>query len=202
MALAPLATEDDLAARNIVVPDGVDASAILGAVSSAIRDAAGVPITLATSTIVLPIYNPYERWIELPGAPVVSVASVVLAGSTLVQGVDYVKVGDEIFASRGWGTGVAEMTVTYTHGYTTVPADIIDLACAFASLTFAATDDSYGEASKVELESLGDYKRQFMRSPAGTAIRSPSPVDIPAGTRLALRARFGSGSAVVNMGRE
>jgi hypothetical protein len=197
MALAPLASADDLAARNIVTPDGVDVDKILASVSDSIRDAAGVPITQTTSTVAVPIFEP-TKYLDLPGPPVVSVATVLVGGVAVT---DWAKVGDELYRACGWGCVPSEVTVTYTHGYVTVPADIVDLVCAFTSLAFAASEDVYGEASRTESESLGDYKRSTYRLTGVSELQNPSPVNIPHATRIALRARFGGGSAVVGVGR-
>lgn len=203
MALAPLATTDDLAARNIVVPAGVDADSVLDAVSDAIRDAAGVSITQATSTVALPVSDRTMQYLALPGAPVVSVSTVTIGGVAVT---DYVKVGNDLYRACGWTTQPnqpwftstpGEVTVIYTHGYPSVPADIVDLACSFASLVFTASEGNYGLQSRTQAERVGDYEIAFDRPAAGVGVKSPSPVDIPVGTRAWLRNRFSGSAAVV-----
>lgn len=190
MAFDPLATAADLADRNIGIPDGVNVDAVLASVSAAIRDAAGCAITQATSTVVLVVSEYCE--FTLPAGPVASVASVQSGGHEVTG---WVKVGDTILMPAGWTYCLpVEVTVTYTHGYPVIPADIVDLACGMASMAFEATGGSYGATGRSTYIKLGDYGEGFA-NPAGT--ESASPVAIPASVRSTLRARFGTGVAVV-----
>lgn len=191
--LDPLASLGDLDDRNITVPDGMDAIALLNSASSAVREAAGVPISETTSTVDLVV----EDWcgFDLPGGPVTSVASIDVASVPVV--------GWEAF----WGTVTmpaawtrtlpAVVTVTYTHGLPEVPADIVDLVCGMVSIA-AAQSGSYGAAARSNSIHLGEYSETF-NHPAGTD--SPSPMDLPQGKRDELRARFGNSIATVGLRR-
>lgn len=194
--LAALADTDDLTARNIAVPDGVDAATILDAASAAIREAAGCSISYGPSTITLVVDDPCD--FDLPAGPVASVASVVV-DSVAVSG--WRKVGDTLHMprTRWWGVNglPVEVTVTYTHGYPVVPADIVDLACSLAAMAFAAAAaGGYGSDSRTDSIKLGDYAESF-NHPTGT--ESPSPVAIPDTVRDALRARFGTSVGLLKM---
>lgn len=191
--MGSLASTSDLSARNISVPAGVDANAILDAASSAVRDAAGCPISQATSTVTLVVDDACE--IGLPAGPVSSVASVTLNGSPIVG---WTKVGDTIYLPPRWtDTLPVEVTVVYTHGLPIVPADIVDLVCAMAAMAFKdAASGDYGTGSLVTRVQLGDFGESYAR-PAGQD--SPSRLAVPKSLRDALRARFGAGAATIRV---
>lgn len=67
----------------------------------------------------------YSDRIRLPQRPVVSIASVTLAGVALVEGTDFHLDGDELVrSSSGWGYPWQTLVVVYTHGYQTIPETI------------------------------------------------------------------------------
>ena len=190
----PLADVGDLTARGITVPSGMDADAILAAASDAVADAAGCPISVATSTVTLVVDEP--RCFDLPGGPVQSVASVTVGGVP-VSG--WVKFANSVRmpTTRWWGTGClpVEVTVTYTHGYPVIPADIVDLVCGMAAIALNTGGD-YGSAGRISLVRLGDFEERTSQ-PAGAD--SPSPVGLPDSVRNRLRARFGTSAVMVGM---
>lgn len=198
-----LATADDLAARNITMPADADVTAILSDVSDAIRDAAGCAITQLTSTVPLPAGLDRSDALKLPAGPVQSVSAVSINSRALVAGVNYVKVGDTLYRIDGyvWADesvdanywNPCEVSVTYTHGYPTVPGDIVDLCCSLAAVAFRQIeDDTYGIGNRIQAENLGDYGVTYQRNVRGApgAVESPSPVALPDATRAWLRARF------------
>lgn len=101
----------------------------------------------------------------LPELPVVSVESVVEDGVTLTEGDDYILAhyGQLIRVGQRWKQGWQIVTVTYTHGYTTIPDDIADVATRIAARVYQAglraadMDGVPGVAAK----SLGDYSVQY-----------------------------------------
>lgn len=189
--LDALASPADLSARNITVPDGVDVSTLLDAASAAVRDAAGCAISNATSTVTLVVTDRYE--IRLPAGPVQSVASVTVDGEAVTG---WQKIGDDLFMPYGWTDCLpVEVTVTYTHGLTVIPKDIVDLVCGMVAM---AADDGYGSAGYRQSTRLGEFSESFSR-PAGAL--SPSPLALPDGVRDRLRARFGTGVAVLRVAR-
>lgn len=188
-ALTALATADDLADRNITVPAGFDPDVILASATDAVRDAAGCPISVATSTVALVVDDWCE--IDLPAGPVASVASVVVDGSPVTG---WRKVGDTLYMPRRWTSCLpVEVTVTYTHGLTVVPKDIVDLVCGAAAI---AMSGEYGEHGRLASIKLGDFAEKYSR-PAGAD--SPSPVALPDSVRDRLRARFGTSVAVLRV---
>lgn len=204
MTLAPLASSADLPARNISVPSGMNADTILASATDAVRDAAGCPISETTSTVSLVLDD--RQWIDLPGGPVSSVASLSIDGTTVAPSVltngvwssGWRKVGDSLLLSCVTFAALpATATVTYTHGYATVPTDIVDLVCGLAAMAFRQ-DGDYGAAGRESSVRLGEYA-ESEKVPAGA--ESPSPVAIPDSVRNRLRARFGTSVAVVGVRR-
>ncbi|MFE3382899.1 hypothetical protein, partial [Streptomyces anulatus] len=132
MALTPLAAVADLTARGLTV-DPSEAAVVgtfLEVASSAVRDAAGCPISQTTSTVVLE--GEADARLRLPGPPVTAVATVLLDGAAVT---DWRLTGGRLWRAAGWAgaSGPSEVTVTYTHGLPTVPADIVDLVGGIAA---------------------------------------------------------------------
>jgi hypothetical protein len=191
--LNPLATPDDLLDRNITIPADMNVFAVLASATDAVRDAAACPISQATSTVTLVATD--REQLDLPAGPVASVVSVSIGG-TPVTGWD--KVGDSVYFRGTWPASTclpAEVTVTYTHGLTVVPADIVDLVCQVAAIMGAQNGDP-GAGGKVTAVRLGDYGETYS-VPAGT--ESPSPVALPDTVKQALRTRFGTSVAMVRI---
>lgn len=192
--LTPLATSADLTARNITLPDGLDVDTALASASASVRDAAGCPIIQATSTVVVVVDDPC--WITLPAGPVSAVASVSMGDVAVTR---WTKVGDSVRVSpRAWPVDTcfpAEVTITYTHGLPTVPADIVDLVCSVVAIIGAQNGDP-GSGGKTTMLRLGDYTESFA-IPIGTD--SPSPAALPLSVRQALQARFGTSVAMVRI---
>lgn len=188
---ANLAGVEDLDERGIAVPDGVDPDVILGAASAAIRDAAGCPISQETSTVTL-VVDDYSGF-TLPAGPVASVDSITVAG-VAVPG--WRKVGNDIVIAPSltrWTDCLpVEVTVTYTHGYPVIPADIVDLACGMASV--AMNDGNYGRDARLAYVRLGDYGEGYRQA---SPTDSPSPLALPDRVRQALRERFGTSVALI-----
>lgn len=201
MPLAVLATTIDLDARNIAIPDGMDAPTVLDSASAAVREAAGCPISQTTSTVDLVA----DDWctLDLPGVPVTAVASVAIEGVPLAASVltngcwsdGWRKSGNSLLFIGQWFEIPATVTVTYTHGFTIVPSDIVDLVCGVAAIAFGQNGD-YGSAGRLTSVRLGDFAETY--SPSASA-GSPSPVAIPKTVRDALRARFGTSAGTLRM---
>lgn len=193
MALAPLATTDDLDARTITWDDQRLAETYLAVASAAVRNAAGVPISRVTSTVSL--YGLGGQWLRLPGPPIASVADVVLDGDTLT---DWALVDGCLFRQCGWevcGPVPMPAVVTYTHGLTEVPADVVDLVCRMtASALLAASSEADGSGLAVDRivsERLGDYAVTYDKASGATEM------ELAQVTRDRLRARFGGGSSAM-----
>ena len=101
----------------------------------------------------------------LPELPVVEVSEVVEDLTELVQGTDY-KLGQFGIlhrVGRRWSTGVQNIEVIYSHGYETLPDDVIGVATRAAARAYQAglraaeSEAIPGVASK----QLGDYSVSF-----------------------------------------
>lgn len=170
MALPPLATIDDLAAHMQVDPGTLPAGAVsaLDQVSAIIRKEARNNFQRRTTTLTR---TPYQGVIRLPLRPVVSVDSVTRDGAP----VDY-RWDDE--TERLFVGACAPVTVTFTHGYASVPGDVVTVALTAAqrvltnpndlrqetvgavSVTYAA--ETIGASlSQADKDLLGRYRRTF-----------------------------------------
>lgn len=190
MPLEPLATLADLQARNIDAAEPL-ASTMLAAASAEVREAAGSPISRTTSTVALTGWW-HEQYLRLPGPPIVSVDTVAIDG---VEVNDWRLDGDRLWRAAGWGRdyGPSTVTVTYTHGYTEVPADIVDLVCSLAGAGIAAAAEGYASRAGVVTERIDDYSVTYAQGAEAVA----TAMDLPERTRARLRARFGGSAGVV-----
>lgn len=194
MALTLLATVADLTARGLTVqPSETEVAGVyLGVATAAVREAAGCPISQTTSTVT--VEGEPSPWQSLPGPPVTAVASVQVDGKPVT---DWRLIGGRLWRAGGWSPGAepSEVTVTYTHGLPTVPADIVDLVCRIAAATLIAyrsQPDGEGLAAKdVRSERIGDYSVQYGDSGRITE------VELPEYLREQLAARFGGGATLV-----
>lgn len=186
---SPLATVADLTARGIETSNTALIEALLDAASSAIREAAGTPITETTATAKFP--TPDSRRLDLP-APVRSVASVVLDGEEIS---DWSLRGNSLWRHR-WqlpGDLPGEVTVTFTFGLTETPADIVDLVCNLVGAGIAHAEGGYEAKTGLAYESIDDYRVGYAQG----ADANVSPMELPDRTRRMLARRFGGGSAMV-----
>jgi hypothetical protein len=102
------------------------------------------------------------RWnLLLPELPVVEVSTVVEDDEPLTVDDDYQlgNYGQLWRVGRRWAAGTQIVTVTYTHGYETIPDDVVAVCTRAAARAYQAglraadSDGVPGVASK----SLGDY---------------------------------------------
>ena len=188
MALADLATTLDLSARG-VAPNAVH-SVMLKVASATIRGAAGGPISQTTSAVSLTAWG--EERLALPGRPVTSVASVSVDG---VATTDWM-LTDSAFLYRacGWGhwEDPVEVAITLAHGLPTIPVDIVQLTCDLAILGANAAPEG-AQDPRVFAEKIDDYSVTYKTE--GRAVSSA--MELPAGTKASLAARFGGGVDVV-----
>ncbi|MFF0426906.1 hypothetical protein ACFYUJ_21140 [Streptomyces sp. NPDC004520] len=192
MALQPLATVADLEVRGLIVePAEVPiVETYLRVASTAVREAAGSPVSQTTSTLTLE--GDIEQWLTLPGQPVTAVSSVLLNGAPVT---DWRLVGGRLWRAAGWagGYGPSAVDVTQTHGLADVPEDIVDLVCrmsAGALKAQRAEDDGSGLAADkvITSERIGDYAVTYASDGRLTEMELPQP------WRDRLAARFGGGA--------
>ena len=111
--------------------------------------------------------------IFLPELPVTEISAVEEDGEGLVVDTDY-KLGQHGILHRVnayWTAGVQKVTVTYSHGYATIPQAVVDVCAALAGrryqagLQVAAVEGQSG----VRAYTLGDYSVQYETSAGGQA---------------------------------
>ena len=112
------------------------------------------------------------RWnLLLPELPVIEVSGVVEDGETLVEDDDYqlANYGQLVRVGRRWAAGIQIVTVTYAHGYETIPDDVVAVCTRAAArgyqagLRSADSDGVPGVASK----GLGDFTVSFVGETGG-----------------------------------
>ena len=194
--MASLASIADLTARGITVEPSETAvvQQYLDVASAVVRDAAGSPISQTTGTVKLEGFA--AQWLRLPGQPVSAVSAVSIDGTAVT---DYKLRSGALWRESGWKptSEPSEVSVTYTHGLATVPADIVDLVCRLAVQALVALRAGGAEAAAaarpVTSERIGDYAVTYDTSTdMGTMTLSDWQRD-----RLA--ARFGGGAAAVRL---
>ncbi|MFE3123915.1 hypothetical protein ACFXHD_10880 [Streptomyces hydrogenans] len=189
MPLDPLASITDLTARGMSVQAGEEAmvATYLDVASTAVRDAAGVSISRATSTVA--VEGGPGQWLTLPGAPVHEVTAVSIDGRAVTG---WRLLSGRLWLAQGWGNcEPTEVEVTYTHGLVEVPADIVDLVCrmtAAAMVTYRSTEGGEGIAAEREVtaERLGDWSVSYASD------GRVSTMELTQSWRDRLQARFGS----------
>lgn len=159
--MAALALVEDLEARTGRTYDDADlarAVAVLDDVSARVRAYTGQQFTLEETTDRLKVQG---AGIRLPQRPVTAVESVLsVGGDTITFDWDH---GDrvELAGAQTWRsfevvpftTRTQWVDVTYTHGYATVPADIVAVVCQIAGRAMGRPSEEAG----VTQESIAGY---------------------------------------------
>ncbi|OGC95309.1 MAG: hypothetical protein A2W25_05175 [candidate division Zixibacteria bacterium RBG_16_53_22] len=107
----------------------------------------------------------------LPELPVIDVSAVVEDGETLTVDDDY-KLGQYGVLHRigqKWASGIQIITITYSHGYETIPDDIVAVCTRAASRGYQAglrAADSAGVMG-VASKQLGDFSVSFVSEAGG-----------------------------------
>src|SRR5436189_3923873 len=141
--MASLATLDDLEARIGTLTDPARAQAILDDVSARVRAYTGQDFTLTEDHEVR--LKVRAGTVRLPQRPVVDVSAVA---STTGASVVHLWDSGQIVALAGYGSALHSfevepfttrepfVDVTYSHGYETVPADIVAVVCQVAGRAY------------------------------------------------------------------
>ncbi len=177
---------------------------LISAASQAVIQAAGSPILRVTSSVTMVAAG--GTLLRLPGLPIASVSSVSIGGVSIlgpsadgsIEPGSCVLNGAGIYRPTGWANYGPEMVdITYTHGYTAVPTDVVDLVVAMviAGLSAARSGDdglamNNGRMSSVAID---DYKEAY----ATGDVEAVTPMMLPKRTRDWLSSRFGGGSQVM-----
>lgn len=130
--------------------------------------------------------------IVLPEMPVTEVSEVIEDGETLTATDDY-KLGQHGILHRvgaNWAAGVQVITVTYSHGYSIIPDDIVDVCARAAARAYQAglRAEQVAAVPGVQAHSLGDYQVQFGAEAAqageGTLGASAAPILLASERRI------------------
>lgn len=188
----PLATVVDLSARGIAVDNVSLAETMLAVASSAVRGAAGSPISRETSTITYDGWRS-ERYLNLFGLPVTAVATVTVDGAAVTDW--RLVVGARLWRACGWGVddGPAPVAITQTHGLAAVPENIVDLVCSYTAAGMAAAADGFEAHAGKVAERIDDYSVSWAQGADAVA----TVMEIPEGTRNWLASMFGGSAAMV-----
>jgi hypothetical protein len=140
------------------------------------------------------VLNGTSDWeLELPERPVISVTSVAIDGTTIAPA-SYRLAGDKLIRRLGGWVGPIDslVTVTYTHGFDPIPADIWAATLAAATQLLAnplgVTQEgigsytvSYGDKGvgtvNDPLESLSRYRRRAWAAPMYRPGRAGNPAN-------------------------
>lgn len=172
--MTALATIEQLQARIGKTLSGADiarATALLDDASAAFRRAAGgQQITQATTTDRVRVVRGKVR---LPQAPVTDVTAVTDEnGNALLyrwHGGDTIDVSSNViddFAWVPWSNPIPVAVVTYTHGYATVPDDVVAVVCQMAARAFGSNPETAG----IQQESIGGYSYSIGAAAAAGAV--------------------------------
>lgn len=185
MPLAPLAEVTDLPAVWQLDTDAAEKALVVA--STAIRDAAGHPISETTATAT--VTGTDGALLALP-SPVRAVTAVAIDGTAVT---DYKALPEGLWRACGWsGCGPSAVTVSATFGFAEVPADIVDLTVQLAVSSLEHNASGGGLTAGVSSVRIDDAAESY----TDEAANAPTPSALPESTRTWLRARFG-GSAIV-----
>lgn len=176
------ATAEDVATviqRDLSAAETATVEFLLELATAVISSYTGQLFVEDTSTVVL---TPRRGKIRLPQRPVSAVTSVVSASGFPVfyefDGVGTITASPILIANGpDEGTlGTSPLTITYTHGYETIPDDIRAVTVQVASRAFGMPPDKAG----VQQESLVSYSYSV------GAAAAQGPIGLLAGERLVL----------------
>lgn len=194
--MADLITVEDLEAYDVEELDlsSPRLAVFIAAASAEVVDAAGAPILQARSEVELPAMP--GKILRLPGLPVSAIHSVTIDGVP-VDGWQRITAG--VYRAAGWSRYSLEMvTVDYTHGLPTVPADIKDLVARMViAAMLAAQDGADGLAisnGRLSSFSVDDYKEAYA---TGAEVEAITEMTLPERTRARLAKRFGNSGPTV-----
>lgn len=185
--MTPLATASDLTSYGIETTNTLLVDRLLASVSSAVRAAAGSPISRGTWTVTIP--SEASRKLDLPSRPVLSVESVSVDGIPVS---DWRLYGSALYREKMWSVPSAipvPVTVTFTAGYEPVPEDIVRLVCTYVAAGLVQqTQGGPGAHRDIAYERVDDAQVGYRQG--GDEIVDAT--ELPEATRKSLRSRFGS----------
>lgn len=162
---------------------------LIDSASAEVVDAAGSPIVSTRSTVDLLAGR--ARLLRLPGLPVTEIHSVTVASQPVA---DWKQAAGGIYRPSGWGEDGAEIvTVDYTHGLPTIPADIKDMVCRMVISgllnTLEGADGFALDNGRLSSVAIDDYKESYA---TGDTVDALTEMSLPQRTRDRLAKRFGN----------
>lgn len=173
----------------------------LGAANRAIREATAAIQNYCKQTIARVAGDEITLDVDgsrtklfLPELPVISIASVVEDGETLTVTDDY-KLGQYGILHRigaYWTSGIQTVTITYTHGYATIPEDVVSICTRAAARSYQSglRAAALQGVAGVQAQTLGDYSVQYGSEQAGgsgdggTLGASAAPILLPSERKI------------------
>lgn len=159
--MVAFATAEDLATyiqRDLSAAETATATQALDIATEMIRGYTRQVLSVDAGDIVL-LDGRGLYLMRLPERPVTALATVKVAGVTLVSTeYQWTEMGFLERVRGVWPKGRANIEVTYTHGYTTIPEDIRGVTLELASDLFG------GVVGQVAGETLGPYQYTTQQS--------------------------------------
>jgi hypothetical protein len=156
--MASLASVSQLQARLTTDIVAIErALALLADASAVVRGYTGQDFTQATTTDRVQVKR---GWVKLPQRPVTAVSAVRDTNNNqiLFQWLsgDRVQIQPNLdeFSNVPWQGGLKLVDVTYTHGYATVPDEIVAVVCQIAGRALGTSPD----AAALTSEGIGSYQ--------------------------------------------
>lgn len=182
--MSALASQADLEARlgrPLSPAEEARVDALLADASAVVRAYTGQTFAVVEDDIV--VLRAIGGSLKLPQRPVTDVTQVrVLGGSGALpdfvtldwqfDGIDTIRVGDGVtvinLPEAWWDDDGYPGTyeVTYSHGYPTVPADVLSVVCGMAARTLTAPTKAGGVVS----ETIGSYSYRLDSAGAGIGV--------------------------------
>jgi hypothetical protein len=190
MSPTPLVTQEDLEAALQRTLDSAQAAMAIRRASARVRKYARQQFTLVENDTVT--FPGGGRVLRLPQRPIVvddthPLTVVELFGIsneeyTALEGRDFTRIGTELTRGEQWwaptrlmgwpfmrpmGIWAQRVRVTYSHGYTEVPDDVVDIVLDLAQMNLT-------NPQGLRSESIDDYSRTFASETIGGALLTAS----------------------------
>lgn len=195
--MGPLATPADVAKLGVDTSNAELTAFLLDSVSTAVREAAGSPITKTTVEVTLP--GTMEQFLPLPGTPIRSVDLVKLDGAVIPESSGGTLSGfklrdNRLWRPQGWIGQHKDVEVTYSFGLDEVPADIVKLVATLVAAGInESVDGGAGSRRGLAYARIDDFQEGYLQGDSEVV----DLTEIPQRTKDALHKRFAAGGAYV-----
>lgn len=162
--MAQFATAEELAAllrTTFDASESVQADSILTLASGVVQGHLRQTVRQVVGDVLVR-RGTWDTRFRLPERPVTAV-SVVSIGGTALTADDWYLQGDELVRTVGWGGPSVEVSVTYTHGYATIPDDI-------KAVVLQSAVRAWSNPSGIAQESLEGYSITYARGNSGVVL--------------------------------